>query len=102
MISRKLKPTKVQIAWLKRLRDEGPAKNGGRTGHWSRAHKFSEWYVTLSDGRQLPISELYAEYSGREHLVYENVIDQFAHIECITEAGRDLLSALTKENAHGK
>lgn len=83
--------TEKRRQWLERLRDEGPLHSSSTVGYYCRKIGWSEWFVTLTDGREMPISELYAQHD-QPHLAWERVSRNGSGRECITDDGRRALA----------
>ena len=85
--------TEKRRQWLERLLDEGPLHSSSTVGYYCRKIGWSEWFVTLADGREMPISELYAQFEEK-HQAWALVARGTSDRECITPEGR---AALAKE-----
>lgn len=89
--------TPKQRAWLQHLADHGPDKCAPLSKAGWHCHRagWTEWFVTLKDGRSMPLSEAYGDFPL---LTLSQVWDEIKLIEkeCITALGRAALTSASK------
>ncbi len=83
--------TPKRRAWLERLRDEGHAcRARTNVGYTCMQAGWTEWYAKFKDGREMPMSQARALYSGPD--LWDRLeTGQLA--ECLTEFGLAALMA---------
>lgn len=72
--------------WLLQLRDSGPAASHSVVGYHCRKLGWTEWFLTLKDGRAMPLSE--AKKTVGTRVALWSTVEGPTSMECITEAGR--------------
>lgn len=91
-----MRMTPKRQAWFEHLKERGPAKSGTVVGYQCRKAGWTEWFITLADGREMPLSSFYAENPNTpHHLLWDGIVGRTER-ECITAQG---LAALAEAEA---